>query len=83
VSKSSRVCFARALVEGFGEKRSWVSEVVAWLSWAKRVRRRDVALDWLVDVYHSCMDSLDYGVMCMLPVIDKEVDSLACIVLTS
>jgi hypothetical protein len=39
------VRLARALVEGEGEKRSWVREVVARLSWVKRVRRRDVARD--------------------------------------
>jgi hypothetical protein len=83
VSKSSRVRLARALVEGFGEKRSWVSEVVAWLSWAKRVRRRDVALDNLVNVHRSCIPSLNHGVFSIPPVIEKQFDGSTCILLTN
>ena len=44
VSKRSRVCFASVRMEGQGEKRSWVSDVVAEVSWVKRERSREVAL---------------------------------------
>ena len=58
-SKSSRVRLARSRMLEVGEKRSSVRATVAERSWAKRERRREVAL------YRTLMleyDHLDYVV---------------------